>query len=321
MTVGRFKFVVWCKAPIIPVGESVCSAHAPYPEDCDTIKAMAIKYEWSYYHVAHEKCPTNGRDHLDGYYEYPTQRKVSTERKKFAKAFGPGFGDLEVARGCAGENMDYSEKEGRYFHKEGTPGGGQGTRTDLINTCEAVKQGTSTVEDIVDTDPMTYHQYGRTLHKLEDIYLRKKFRNWMTTCQWIHGPTETGKSARAFEGFNPDTHYVWKTNDNGWQDGYIGQEQIIINDFRGEIPYNELLQMIDRYPHYVKRRSREPAPFLAKHIVITSSLHPEAVYRRRLAEDSIEQLLRRIDLLDTTPEERPVEFTRHDQWISDFPRL
>ena len=153
--------------------------------------------------------------------------------------------------------------------------------------------GKVTVDQVAVDDPIKFHQYGRTLSKIEDLALRKQFRSWMTTCEWIYGPTGTGKSARAFEGYNPDTHYLWK-DDKGWQDGYVGQPIVIMNDFRGEIPYNSLLQLIDRYPHFVSRRGREPAPFLAKHVIITSSLSPDQVYHRRLEQDSIEQLLRRI---------------------------
>ena len=148
-----------------------------------------------------------------------------------------------------------------------------------------------TVDEITRLDPLVFHQYGRTLQKLEDIALRSKYRTWMTTCEWIYGPTSTGKSERAFEFYHPSTHYVWKTNDK-WQDGYTGQDTVIINDFRPEIKYNELLQMIDKYPHFVPRRGREPAPFLAKHIIITSSLAPQVLYHNRCDEDSIEQLLR-----------------------------
>lgn len=126
--------------------------------------------------------------------------------------------------------------------------------------------------------------------------MRRKFRTEMTTCDWLYGPTGTGKSHAAFKDFTPDTHYVWKS-DNGWQDGYAQQPTVIINDFRGEIPYNELLQMVDKWPYYVKRRGREPMPFTSKHIIITSSLPPDAIYHRRLEEDSLEQLNRRINLV------------------------
>ena len=148
--------------------------------------------------------------------------------------------------------------------------------------------------------PVLFHQYGRTLTRIEDIAMRRKFRTWMTECTWYYGPTGTGKSERAHAGFNPDTHYVWK-DDHGWQDGYTGQETIIMNDFRGEIKYNTFLQLVDKYPITVSRRGREPFPFLARHVIVTSSLSPEQVFHRRAAEDLLDQLLRRVKVINTDP--------------------
>jgi len=142
--------------------------------------------------------------------------------------------------------------------------------------------------------------YGRTLSKIEDICMRKRYRTEMTTCTWYHGKTGVGKSHKAFEGFTPDTHYVWKTNDNGWQDGYQQQEIVIINDFRGEIKYNDMLNLIDKWAYTIPRRGREPMPFTSKHVIVTSSLPPDQVFTRRLEEDSLEQLIRRIDVVELT---------------------
>jgi len=277
MGVGRFKFVLWTNNPDLTF---------------KALSEMKLKYEWTYYHAGLELCPSTGKQHVDGYYEYATQRKWFTEHKKFVKKFSKGYGDLQVASGTAGENLDYSEKDGGHFETAGEASKGQGSRTDLATYKSDILEGTMTVDEITCMDPQVFHQYGRTLQKLEDIALRRKFRSWMTTCEWIYGPTATGKSERAFDLYHPDTHYVWKTNDK-WQDGYTGQDTVIINDFRAEIKYNELLQMIDKYPHFVPRRGREPAPFLAKHIIITSSLPPQTLYHNRCDEDSIEQLLRR----------------------------
>lgn len=285
MTVGRFKFVLWTTDPDLSFGQLV---------------ELHEKYEWSYYHAGLEHCPKTGKAHIDGYFEYPTQRRWGTENKKWVKKFGKGYGDLQLAQGTAAENRDYSEKEGGRFETKGTAHQGQGFRTDLLGVKDDIMSGKRTVDQVALEDPSMYHQYGRTLQKIEDIALRKQHRDWMTTCDWYHGPTETGKSARAFEGYHPDTHYVWK-DDKGWQDGYVGQPIVVINDFRGSISYNELLQMIDRYPHFVPRRGREPAPFLAKHVIITSSLSPGQVYHRRDDEDKIEQLLRRIKVISTHP--------------------
>jgi len=81
---------------------------------------------------------------------------------------------------------------------------------------------------------------------------------------------------------------VWKTQSK-WQDGYCGQETIIINELRtGGIKYELFLEMIDRYPFYVERRSREAAPFLARHIIVTSALAPIDVFIDLPEEDSLD---------------------------------
>lgn len=182
------------------------------------------------------------------------------------------------------------------------PKSGQGKRKDLDELKEQIMEGTKTVDDIVLDNPEIYHKYGRTLHKIEDLALRKQTRTWMTEGIWYWGETGVGKSHLAFEGYTPETHYVWK-DDNGWQDGYTGQEIVIINDFRGHIKYDEMLQMVDKWPHYVRRRGREPAPFLARKVIITSSLRPEQVYCNRNVNDSIQQLLRRMDVLEIKTQE------------------
>ncbi len=304
MTVGRFKFVVW-------------NNDRTTDEMFEKLRGMQQKYEFSYIHFAQESCPTNGRFHIDGYYEYPTQRKWATETKKFIKTFGQGFGDLQTAHGTAGENMDYSGKE-TDFTSIGTPAHGQGFRTDLLENRNDILEGRCTAEDIAIADPQRYHMYARTFHKIEDIALRKKYRTEMTKGIWYYGPTGVGKSHRAFEGFTPETHYVWK-NDKGWQDGYTGQSTVIINDFRGELPYNELLQLVDKWPHTLSRRGREPVPFLATKLIITSSLSPEQVYNRRDVEDSLDQLKRRFLVVKLTSKSDftgPVKYKGNfEQWL------
>lgn len=151
------------------------------------------------------------------------------------------------------------------------------------------------VDDLVLENPMIYHKYGRTLNKIEDLRMRREYRIEMTKGIWYWGGTGVGKSHKAFEGYDPKTHYVLP-NDNGWWDGYTGQDVVIINDFRGEMKYNFLLQLVDKWPMTVKRRNREPIPFVSRLVIITSSLAPSDIYNRRLIEDDIGQLLRRFDV-------------------------
>lgn len=239
-----------------------------------------------------EVCPTTGRAHCQGWMYFKNERSFKALCKVFA-----GKWHIEVKYGSEEQNEKYCRKDGKVWEFGDMPK--QGARTDLYLIRDRITNGES-VDAICMENPIAFHQYGRTMRTIEDIAMRKLFRTEMTTCDWIHGPTATDKSRRVFENYHPDTHYVWK-NDCGWQDDYCQQEFVIINDFRGELPYNELLQMIDRYPWFVRRRNRPPMPFISKHVYITSSLPPEKVYNRRDAEDHIAQLLRRIKVINTAP--------------------
>lgn len=252
---------------------------------------MKIKnaYNYKYLVFGREKCGTTGREHYQGY-SYHTNAVSATAFKKKL----PGI-HLELPKGNAIQNRAYCIKENDYY--EGGVMPEQGKRVDLDELRDEIVDGLDP-EDICMDRPELYHQYGRTFNKIHDICMRKKVRTEMTKGIWIYGPTSTGKSERAFKDYTPDTHYLLP-HDGGWWDAYKQQDTVIINDFRGHIPYNELLQMIDKWPYSVKRRGREPLPFISKTIIITSSLSPQAIYRNRMEEDSIEQLLRRIDIVHT----------------------
>jgi len=102
----------------------------------------------------------------------------------------------------------------------------------------------------------------------------------MTTATWYTGSSGVGKSHACFQGFDPKTHYVKPLGpaDLKWWDGYTGQETVIFNEFRGQLPFSELMDLIDKWPKSVSRRGREPVPFLATKILISSIRHPRDVY-------------------------------------------
>ena len=119
---------------------------------------------------------------------------------------------LEVAKGNAESNFKYCSKNNKTFER-GSPKQ-QGKRTDLLQIKNDIANG-KTVDEITLENPELYHQYGRTLERIETILLRKKWRKWMTTCDWYYGPTGIGKSHKAFENFDPEKCYVFNLNDNG----------------------------------------------------------------------------------------------------------
>lgn len=246
-----------------------------------------------------ETCPSTGRKHHQSFIIFYNQRST---RPKNLDAIGKMFKLKETDVHCNVEPMYGSLKSNeKYCSKEselktlGDPPK-QGARNDLDKLKVEIFNG-KTVDEICEENPEMYHQYGRTLEKLEDIYLRKQYRQEMTECEWIYGPTGVGKSHRAFEGYNPKTHYVKNLNEDWW-DGYTGQEVVILNEFRGQIKFSELLDLADKWPKTVKRRNRQPAPFLAKKLIITSSKPPDEIYVNCI--DSLNQLDRRTTVINLT---------------------
>lgn len=258
-------------------------------EEFEHLKKMAGV---SYLLIGDEIAPKTGTPHLQGYCRF--KNPISTKMANLKKKFG-NRACLFPVKGTGDQNFKYCSKESIKY-EYGIRPKGQGNRTDLNNLRDEIVSGKISAEDVALDSPNAYHNYGRTLHKIEDIILRKKFRTWMTTGTWYYGETGTGKSETAFKGFDPTTHYVWK-NDNGWWDGYTGQETVIIDEFRGQIPFCELLRIMDKFPYDVRRRCREPAPFLTKHVIITSSMHPAEVYHNLDFDDKLEQLHRRCKVI------------------------
>lgn len=245
--------------------------------------------KYKYIFAGEETCPDTDRTHWQMYISYKSARAATAVIRDLTPRH------VEPMRGSIAQNKSYCEKEGRPAFEFGERPA-QGARGDLVALKEAISSGKRTVRDIVLEDPLTYHKYGRTLSKVEDVALSRKHRTERTEGLWLYGPTGTGKSHIAFADYTAESHYVHPVNDNGWWDGYQQQPIVVINDFRGEIPYGVMLNLVDKWPFSVPRRCREPIPFTSKKVIITSSQSPEQVFNRRAEEDSIEQLLRRFEV-------------------------
>lgn len=234
-----------------------------------------------------EHCPTTGREHRHIFMRFHNPKSISFKSlSKIGKMFGEIHTHVEVMRGKISENEAYISKDhDGYFDKYGDEPQ-QGMRNDINETRDMIMSGRMSVEDILLEDPHFYHLYGRTMKDLEAIQLRRRFRTEMTKGYWWYGVSGGGKSHAVFQGFNPLTHYVKNINDEWW-DGYKGQEIVIFNEFSGlmSMRYSELMDLVDKWPKTVKQRNREPVPFLAKEIRITSVKSPYDLYNIKKDDD------------------------------------
>lgn len=245
-----------------------------------------------------ETCPTTDRLHHQGFVYYSGARNAKRIDKywtspSIAKELGKCF--VVACNGNLDQNTDYCSKDENVTEYGTKPK--QGERTDLEGYRDEILSGSLTVDEICMSNPMAYHQYGRTLNKLEDLALRKKFRKKTTEGIWYYGPTGFGKSYIPFHNWDPDTMYKYP-KDNGWWDGYRGQAIVVINEFRfGTMTYDKILELTEEWPETVNRRNREPAPFLAQKLIVTSPYHPKDVFHDCDDVDSLEQLERRFKII------------------------
>lgn len=248
---------------------------------------MICDMKYKYLIVGREVGKKNGTPHLQGHIEFKDGKSFTKMKKLLPRAW------LGVRKGTPEQASDYCRKECQYF-ENGTMSK-QGARRDLDDLRNRIMDGTSVCEIALE-NPIYFHQYGRTLNYLEDLRMRKLHRSEMTLGIWYFGNTGCGKSHKAFENFNTNTHYVWKY-DNNWNDGYEQQDTVIIDEFRGQMPMNNLLTMVDKHPNcYVSRRNREPLPFISKKVIVTSSMEPKDIWTKLAEEDKLDQLYRRFKI-------------------------
>jgi len=226
------------------------------------------------YSICGKEVGEQGTPHLQGYLYFKSPRSWKSISTSLPRCY------VERAKGNPAQNREYCSKSDDFIETGKIPQ--QGRRVDLEEKCEEVKNGKS-VDEIALEDPVAFHQYGRTLERIETIRLRQQWRTEMTKGVWYWGPPGVGKTHHVMADYHPDTHYIKNLNDEWW-DGYKGQQVVVLNEFRGQIPFSELLDLVDKWPKTVKQRCREPVPFLAKLVLISCVKHPKDVYVRQEGE-------------------------------------
>lgn len=107
----------------------------------------------------------------------------------------------------------------------------------------------ATMEEIADDYGTAIIKYGRGIERLIDLKRSGRSADVTPEIYVYWGDSGTGKTRKATEEY-PDAYIISKPNSDRmvWWDGYQGEETVIIDEFYGWIPYNDLLRMCDRYP-------------------------------------------------------------------------
>nr|UOF82859.1 rep protein [Cressdnaviricota sp.] len=148
---------------------------------------------------------------------------------------------------------------------------------------------TGEFERIPDEVLVRYYHSIRSLYKdsVRACYRGKQLVNV------YYGCTGSGKSFRAF--LEAGDLFYLKAPTTKWWDGYRGESNIIIDEFRGQLDISHLLRWLDEYPCVVEVKGGQ-TPLVSRKWWITSNLHPKDWYPDT-DEETRNALLRRLGVL------------------------
>jgi len=178
-----------------------------------------------------------------------TEPRAKNSSHKQAKAYA----SKPESRWCGGED-DHVCTKGCGPWEFGTETH-QGLDAKLLPLMAAVKKKATELE-VVDIDPTTWARYMNALKRYRTLCTPyRDGQPVVTTVYW--GDTGVGKSRRVWFEAGPDAYPLMVPQNQGervcWDD-YAGQEDVIIEEFEGQIPQKLMLSLCDRYKHRVNMK-------------------------------------------------------------------
>lgn len=210
------------------------------------IKAIEFQYEC---------CPTTNRQHMQGWFELDKAKGFGFV-KKLCEGIWWNNPHLERMLKSVDVNHKYCNKDrtkligpylwGNVKLKQ------QGKRSDLDIIAHRIKSGAS-ADDIMLEFPTTYLRMSKHIKDMvRDVYINKtKSLPKVIEDLQVHvliGAAGTGKTRFVREQYDDDQLFIsTKSNGKLWWDGYVGQPNILIEEFTGWIDIEAFLVLTDRY--------------------------------------------------------------------------
>lgn len=272
----------------------------PTQGDISALASLDTKFCFA----AQEHGEGDGTPHLQGYAELTKQTAFNIIKAALPRAH------IEKRKGSAKQALAYCKK-GQQSHAQWTTFGEsgedfgknlvikfesgslstQGKRSDLEQPIQDIQEG-KRLKDVATDFPVEFVKFSKGLQALYE--LNSKPRDMSVPKEVIvhFGPTGTGKTYTALKSF-PEAHKQDATM-GGWWDGYDRHEVVIIDEFRAQIPFGALLQILDVYPLKLQVKGTH-TQLVADKIIITAPEHPVNWYKSLDVNDGkLDQLKRRI---------------------------
>lgn len=295
--------------PVTPVFlqmlTSVTSTGTPHRRWCFTLNNPTLSQAGDIEAFSRDHCQyliygietaSTGTRHFQGYLELKKPQRLSYFRRNFPQAH------MSVARGDHLANVTYCSKDDEtpFIYDKRV---GSGHRSDLTAACAIVKAGG--LKALAREMPEQVVRHHKGFVALTALLLDPPTRFRPKYVTWFWGPTGVGKTRKvydAMDAFIDDLHRQPHTFQ--WFDGYRGQRAALFDDFRGTGPekwphftFSMLLVLLDGYPMDVPVKGGF-VPWFPTHIFITAPTPPADMFVRDADVGAINQLLRRIDVIE-----------------------
>ncbi len=245
-----------------------------------------------------------GTPHMHMVLEDPAKVRFTAIQKLFPTAH------IEPTRGNKKQAEDYILKRGIHAEKShtvvvdavfhGEISASQGSRNDLAVIEDLIGQG-KTPNEIMDIS-IRFRQFKKII---KETFFRKRSNETPyereVTVYWHVGESGSGKSYTAkelMEKYGESMVYVLNDYSAGGFDMYEAQQILFMDEFKGNMPFQHLLNILDKYKMQIHCRYSN-LYMLWNEVHITSVFPPEEAYKTMVAvenrnTDTIQQLLRRL---------------------------
>lgn len=248
----------------------------------------------------------NGTPHMHMVLEDPSKSRFTAVQKLFPSIH------IERTRGSKEQAEDYINKRGRFEEKghtvvipavyHGSIKASQGIRNDLQIIEELIEQGKKPSE--ITSLSISFMKHETLIKK---CFFQKRFSeiplHRKVTVYWHVGDSGSGKTYSYIKLMkdHPEDVYLFNDYDGSGFDLYEGQSILFMDEFKGNIRFQLLLNLLDSYKIQLHCRYTNSYA-LWDEVHISSIYPPEEAYRfmvdiENQNKDPITQLLRRIDTI------------------------
>lgn len=157
----------------------------------------------------------------------------------------------------------------------------KGLKANHVDALKAALDGGMGVADIAREHFAAWVRCEKAVDRYIQLRDQNRTSNWdppVVHCFW--GDTGTGKSRKAFGIIDGQFGGVsYRKPAGAWWDGYSAQKCVLFDDYDGDVPIGQLLQLLDGRGHGVLLPIKgSHIQCVAKFFIFTSNKHPSAWY-------------------------------------------